>query len=466
MAGTYIEGSSKPLSGVYTLIQAAIAAVTMGSRGIVAYPFTSDWGPVNTLVPVGYSNDFKAYFNADKTALTAAKIFKHAYKGKPQQILAYRMATLAAAKGTVTLNDSGSAKALELETLYPSARAFTAVVKDGTDGGKVVQIIEAGVKLLEETGATIAELVAKLNASDYVKVKSSGANLPANNAGVAFTGGNNGEVVTAANYTAFLDELEADGTPSAFALDGVTDDAIITTTADWVKRVRQEGLYITFANGGPATWDSDQASANAKSITFNHRGIVNVGNGVDGYKAADMAIFVAARVASVALNRTLTDEVVDYVKVNKKLRPSERITAKAKGTLIFIQNGDHVEIDEGINTLTTPPEGETKEFGKIRVNNALDYVAKDLEAFGNEYKKSLSNTDEARETYGATVEDSYLKPLAAMEVIQAGYFYRPDPQYHGKDAVFTPKIDEAFFHADITPVDSMERIYQKIGVNF
>jgi hypothetical protein len=53
-----------------------------------------------------------------------------------------------------------------------------------------------------------------------------------------------------------------------------------------------------------------------------------------------------------------------------------------------------------------------------------------------------------------------------MEVLQPGYFYRPDPDYHGKNPIYTPKIDEAFFYADLTPVDSMERIYQKIGVSF
>ena len=64
------------------------------------------------------------------------------------------------------------------------------------------------------------------------------------------------------------------------------------------------------------------------------------------------------------------------------------------------------------------------------------------------------------------VEESYLRPLANDEIIKVGYFYRPDPEYHGDTAVYSPAIDEAFFDSDITPVDSMERIYQKIGVNF
>ncbi|MCO5387796.1 MAG: hypothetical protein NHB14_20735 [Desulfosporosinus sp.] len=465
MAGTYLEGTSKVLSGVYTIIQAAIARVTMGARGIVAYPFTSDWGPVNSLETVITETEFKSKYNGAATALTAASVYVHAFNGKPQRVLCYRMATAAAAKGTVILNDDVAGASLTLETLYPSARAFTAVVKAGVSATKLIEILEGGVKLVSVEGNTVAELTAKLNVTDYVRVTAQGAELPADNAGVAFAGGNNG-VSTEVEYAAFLDEIEADGTPSAFSLDAVSDDAILVLARDWVKRVRQEGIYITFVQGGPVGWDTAIATANAKSLTLNHKGIINVGNGADGYTAAEMAVFVAARVASVPLNMTLTDEVTPYVAVNKKLKPGERVTAKESGTVVFVQDGNVVLIDEAVNTLTTPPIGEMVEMGKIRVNNALDYIAKDLEKFGDEYKRTRSNTQEARETYAATVENSYLKPLTNLEVIQEGYYYRPDPDYHGKDATVPAKIDEAFFYGDITPVDSMERIYQKINVHF
>lgn len=462
MAGTFTKGVSKILSGVYSRIVATVKSITMGSRGVVAYPFTSDWGPVNELVPQTLG-EFSNAYNAEQTALTASKIFLHASKGAPNKVLAYRMATEEAAKGTCTLG----ADSLQLETLYPSARAFTAIVKDGVEEDtKVVDIIENGVKLATAKGADLAAIAKQLNASDYVRVTKVGTTLPENNAGVAFVGGKNGEAVTVVQYAAFLKEIEADGTPNSFSLDGISDNSIVTTVETWLRRVRNEGLYISFANGGPSAWDDDITAANEKSTAFNYRGVVNVGNGCNGYTPADMAIFVAARIASVALNRTVTDETVPYQKVNKKLTVTQRETAKQKGTLVFVANGDFIEIDEGVNTLTNPGGDESKEFGKIRVSNTLDYITKDLEAFGNEYKKTKSNTDEARQCYAVLVEDSYLRPLANDEVIKAGYFYRPDPEYHGKEAVYKPQIDEAFFDSDITPVDSMERIYQKIGVNF
>ncbi|XJZ25950.1 phage tail protein [Bacillota bacterium Lsc_1132] len=471
MAGTYIEGSSKPLSGVYTLIKAALASVTMGSRGIVAYPFTANWGPINSLEKVLQELEFKKKYNAAVTGFTANKVDKLAFLGQPQKVLAFRMATSAAAKGTATLNDAAATpvKSIELETLYPSDRAFVAVVKDGlATGAKRIEITEGGVLLMSVEDTALDGLVSKLNASEYVRVKSQGTTMPANTAGVSFAGGNNGSAVTATEYSAFLTAVEVDRKAQAFALDGVTDEAILTVAETWVRRVRTEGLYITWVRGGVASWDSDLSLANTKSKALNHRGIINVGNGVDGYTSADMAIFGAARVASVALNRTLTDEPVPFKSVNNKtvLVPGNRVVAKESGTLIFVMKGDAVVIDEGVNTLTTPPAGEVASMRKIRVNNALDQIATDLEAFGEEYKRDKSNTDEARATYAATVENNYLAGLQAMDVIKTGYFYEPDPQYHGAKAVYKPQIDEAFFWANVTPVDSMERIYQKIGVSF
>ena len=466
MAGTYIEGVSKVLSGVYTLIKAAVSLISLGARGTIAYPFTSDWGPINTLQDVFTQGDFVNTYNAEKTALTAAKINKHAYNGKPQKLKAYRMATGAAAKGTCVLNDGAAAMSLTIQTLYESGRAFVAVVTDYVGGGKQIDFTENGVLIARVTGADVATLEAAINVTDYFRVTAKGAQLPSNTAGVNFAGGNNGDVVTATEYSAFLTAVEADGEANALALDGVTDEAILTVVETWINRVHDEGVYITWVRGGATGWDTTPADANTKSKALNKRWIVNVGNGCDGFTAAEMAIFIAARVASVALNRTLTDEVTPYKAVNKKLTPSQRIIAKQAGTLVFTQEGGAVVIDEGVNTLTVPGADENVSMGKIRINNTLDQIAKDLEAFGNEYKRTRSNTQEARETFAATIETDYLRPLVALEVIQPDFYYVPDPEYHGETPIYTPKLDEAFFAADITPVDSMEKIYQKFTVNF
>jgi len=468
MAGTYQEGTSKVLSGVYTLIQASISAVEMGGRGIIAYPFTSNWGPVKKLDTVIQKSEFKQKYNGAATDLSAKLVYELAFRAKPQRVLTYRMATDAAKKGTATLPGTDAGTSLVLETLYPSDRAFTAVVKNGLTGGTIVEVLEGNVLLVKVEADTAQGLADKLNVSQYVRVTTVGTTVPAVTAGVTFTGGNNGSEVKALDYEAFLTAILSDGTANAFNLPGVTDEAILTMVETWLKLVREEGFYTTFVRGGASSWDADLSLANEKSREHNLRAIINVGNGADGYTSAEIATYIAARAGSVRLNRTLTDEVTDFKAVNvpEAVTPGERTKAKEAGTLVLVQKGNVVLIDEGVNTLTTPREGELKEFGKIRIANALDHIAKDLEAFGEEYKKDKSNTPEARETYAAAVENTYFRQLAGMEVLQQGYFYRPDPEYHGDGAIHKPKIDEAFFHADVTPVDSMERIYQKIGVSF
>lgn len=470
MAGTYQEGQSKTLSGVYSLIMALVSSVTTGTRGIVAVPFTANWGPVNSLQVMGRASEFDALYNTKEgaagigAATTAQKVRTLVYKGKPYQVLGYRLATSAAAKATATVPTGWV-----LETVYPTDRALVAVVKNGTGSGAIaVQIVEAGVILASVEDSTVTGLQAKIDATGIVKVKTAGASLPLTTAGVSFTGGSNGAAVTATEYAAFLAEVEADRTATGIALDGVTDSAILATFDTWVKRVRDEGLYITAAQGGGTAWDSDLSLANAASKTLNHRGIINVGNGVDGYTAAEMAVFAASYAASIALNGDMTDQPLDFTSVNVKtpLTIGNRTTAKNSGTLIFVMDAGKVVIDEDVNTLTAASGLESAEMGSVRINNTLDYIAGSLEAFGNEYKKTRSNTQEARRAYASLVEDKFFRPLVRQEVIQSGYSYTEDPDYHGKDAVYSPKLNQAFFASGYTPVDGMEQIYQKFGVQF
>ena len=136
------------------------------------------------------------------------------------------------------------------------------------------------------------------------------------------------------------------------------------------------------------------------------------------------------------------------------------------GTIIFVAKGDTVEIDEGVNTLTSPKSGEVKEMGSVRVSSTIDYVVHDLELFGEEYKKAKSNTDSFRATYATTVQQQYLDPLVAQEILKEGASYEPDPDYYGENATKKAKANEAFFVGDITPNESPEKIYQKLGTVF
>ena len=103
MAGLYTEGESKILSGVYSLILAISTSITSGGRGIVAYPFTADWGPVNELT-AGNLRELRDNYNAVGSSLSVGKIYTHASNGEPKKVLGYRMATAEAKVAAATVD--------------------------------------------------------------------------------------------------------------------------------------------------------------------------------------------------------------------------------------------------------------------------------------------------------------------------------------------------------------------------
>lgn len=478
MAGTYIEGVSKTLSGVYTLIKAALAGITLGQRGTVAIPFTASWGPVEEFQQIGSKTEFLNTFgNGSTVGQTGAKVAAHAWQGpdKPNIVLAYRMATDAVAYAQIVLNDTLAAAALTLKGKHKGTRAnsFEATVAvNAVDGAKKdLKITEGGVLKATYTGATVQDIANAIAADGEALITATvadgkGAATLANAASAPFTGGNDGETLLAADYTAMLAALETQVFNTLALGTATTDETILASVESWVKDQRDQGKRITWVRGGGSGWDTTPADANTKSQAINYRGIINVGNGVDSYTAAEMAIYVAAVLASLPLTQSVADYKTPYLNVNKRLTNAQRISAKQAGTLVFVMDGEDVVIDEAVNTLTSPLSGESKEMGKIKVSLILDQVATDVEVFGKGWVGKKGNTANTRQAFALQIEEEYLGSLVRLELLQPGCWYREDPEYHGKTPIYSPAPDEAYFYADITPVDAMERIYSKFGVTF
>lgn len=479
MAGTYIEGVSKTLSGVYTLIKAALAGITEGQRGVVAVPFTASWGPIKTFTKIGARSEFLNTFgNGATVGQTGAKVAAHAWQGpdKPNIVLCYRMAADAAAYATRTLNDTTAALALTLSGKYKGTRGnnFQAdVAVNPVDGTKKdLKITESGVLRATYTGATVQDIADAVAADSTalitaVVANGKGAAVLADVSSAAFASGNDGETLLATHYTSMLAALETQAFNTVALGTAVTDETILASVEAWVKDQRGQGNRITWVRGGAAAWDTDGgAAANAKSQAINYRGIVNVGNGVDTYTGAEMAIYVAAILAGLPLSQSVADYKTPYLAVNSRLTNAQRIACKQAGTLVFVMDGDDVVIDEAVNTLTSPLSGESAEMGKIKVSLILDQIAADIEAFGKDWVGKKGNTANSRQAFALQVEEKYLGGMVRLELIKPGCWYREDPEYHGKTPIYSPAPDEAFFWGDITPVDAMERIYSKFGVNF
>ena len=171
MAGLYTEGESKILSGVYSLILAISTSITSGGRGIVAYPFTADWGPVNELT-TGNLRELRDNYNAVGSSLSVGKIYTHASNGEPKKVLGYRMATAEAKVAAATVDT------WVFETVYPTTRPFVLVVKDGVEDGSIkISLVENAVELTSFLVSDVDSLVTMVNSGTKAKWKTKGTIL-------------------------------------------------------------------------------------------------------------------------------------------------------------------------------------------------------------------------------------------------------------------------------------------------
>ena len=217
MAGLYTEGESKILSGVYSLILAISTSITSGGRGIVAYPFTADWGPVNELT-AGNLRELRDNYNAVGSSLSVGKIYTHASNGEPKKVLGYRMATAEAKVAAATVDT------WVFETVYPTTRPFVLVVKDGVEDGSIkISLVENAVELTSFLVSDVDSLVTMVNASDYIRVKTKGSTWVMNWLEIVIKPGIKER--TYVNYKASIEKHIIPGI-GRYKLKDITDDVI------------------------------------------------------------------------------------------------------------------------------------------------------------------------------------------------------------------------------------------------
>lgn len=156
MAGLYTEGESKILSGVYSLILAISTSITSGGRGIVAYPFTADWGPVNELT-AGNLRELRDNYNAVGSSLSVGKIYTHASNGEPKKVLGYRMATAEATSLRIKRRLKAAAKQyvagnLTYERYNSTLQSYMGMMKHNDCYRFKMQLLEDVETIINESG--------------------------------------------------------------------------------------------------------------------------------------------------------------------------------------------------------------------------------------------------------------------------------------------------------------------------
>lgn len=251
-----------PGSGFYFEVdQPTTVPASAGSTVIV--PFTADWGPENTPVALtAYRKYAQTFGPTDSTA--RRRVFGAflgeglAGKGGAGTVIAFRLATSGAARASHAFQNSTPATALTLTARYKGTRGNGIGVthRPGVDvGTDELVLIENGreVESYPYPETDIARLAADINATTSSLVTAV-ANITGvaltDVSNVALTGGNDGAVLTVAEYTAMFDAIAYEPF-GVFAAAGITDSAVLAALYAWKDEVGALGKPFFVVEGGP-----------------------------------------------------------------------------------------------------------------------------------------------------------------------------------------------------------------------
>lgn len=227
-------------------------------------------------------------------------------------------------------------------------------------------------------------------------------------------------------------------------------------TVAWTDRNREEGKHFLFVLGGTADEDKDSTVGNARSVRCKHDYVVNLINGVvdsagNEIASGDYAPFIAGLIAGTAINKSITYAELPVADVNKHLKNSEIIEALTSGSLVLVNDGKKIKIEQGVVTAS-----DSTKRGKIRIMRARQAVATDIPTTARDrYIGKIDNNPAGQATLIAAIK-AYLETLELNNVIMEPEVVL-DPN--------RPSVGDCVFLAvAYTEVDSMERIFLTINV--
>lgn len=477
MAGGNWNSTDMPvLPGFYMAFRsAAEAAVAQGTRGVVAVPVRAHWGPVKQFVEIAAESDIAEAFGTSGTGgATAYDTLRLALLGGARKVLAYRLADGTEAAASATLQDTASGspvgvlKLIAKQTGERGNGFKVAVQPNAADAGKKDLKLYEGTALLRTFTFAAGDIQAAADAvnndaaNKWIAAQklADGSGSLADTAGAAFAGGSSGiGGVTNADYVAALGAFETQDF-NALALDGVTDASIHASVLAWVSRVREEGKGIIAALGGSAADDTAAdavAKATARSASYNHEGIVNVGVGAkladSTYSSAQLSAYVAGLIAGQSLSESTTYAPSPFADVTRRWTRGEQEQAVRGGVFLFINDGRQVKALRGVNSLVTLGENQNAAWKKIRTIRVLDSINADLQRTAEDsYIGKVNNTEEGRlALIGACKQ--YLQTLAQSNVIEAtGYDVYADTS-------IPAEADQVFLKWEAKLTDVVEQIF-------
>lgn len=224
----------------------------------------------------------------------------------------------------------------------------------------------------------------------------------------------------------------------------------------WTVRNRTEGKHFLLVIGGTATDDQDVTVGNARSVRLKDDYVINLINGVilaDGTELHSglYASYIAGLIAGTAINKAITYAELPVVDVNKRFKNSEIELALTSGSLVLVNDGRKVKIEQGVVT-----NSDATKRGKIRAIRARQAVATDIAYTATDnYIGKLDNNEDGQATLISAVK-AYLETLEKENVL-TNPKVALDPNYQSVG-------DSVYLAVSYVETDSMERIFLTINV--
>lgn len=233
--------------------------------------------------------------------------------------------------------------------------------------------------------------------------------------------------------------------------DGEVTAAIQDSTLTWVNANKADGKHFLAVFGAAAAADDQTpATGNARSVRLlsDYAANLTVGGVIDGVAVSSgvYAPYAAGLIAGTPINRSITYKVVPVTDVNKRYTNAEVVTALAAGSLLLVNDGEKVKIEQGLTTSAK----------KIRSIRARQAISNDItKTAADSYIGQINNDADGQAALISAVK-AYLETLEGEGVL-TGISVGLDPQFQSVG-------DRVYLLVSYTELDSMERIFFTITV--
>lgn len=216
------------------------------------------------------------------------------------------------------------------------------------------------------------------------------------------------------------------------------DDAdAVDYNASLTRLINKKWNYLAIPGILPAevdtisTWlklrrDTDKKTFKAvlPNSTSDHEGIINFTTdtilvGAVTYTTAEYCVRIAGLLAGLPFTRSSTYYVLPEVEsINETATPDDDIDA---GQLILVNDGEHIKIGRGMNSLTSTTVAKGAKFKKIKILEAVDLMRDDIrDTFDLDYVGQVNNFYDNKVLF-LTAVNAYFKGLQSDEVLDSNF---------------------------------------------